>query len=113
MSDRSDVTPPAEVDPISAEQARTLLYAAIRDRLGEHWNDEESGWRMVTGHDYMARLTRGRRNIDFMVDLLGNVTVEEKPIGPAQMQGRLYAWLLLGASMILALLLAYLAGFLS
>ncbi|KXK50996.1 MAG: hypothetical protein UZ13_02089 [Chloroflexi bacterium OLB13] len=49
---------PEPVEPINAEQARSLLYQAIRDRLGEHWDDEETGWRLVTGHDYMARLTR-------------------------------------------------------
>jgi hypothetical protein len=107
----SDDTPQTEIEPISAEQARAILYAAIRARLGEHWDDEERGWRLVTGHDYMARLTRGRRNVDFMVDLLGNVSVEEKAIGAAQAQGRLNAWLLLGASLLLAFLLAYLAGF--
>lgn len=105
-------TPTTEIDPIPAEQAREILYAAIRERLGEHWNDEEKGWRIVTSHDYMARLTRGRWNIDFMVDLLGNVTIQEKPIDAAQIQGRLNAWLLLGASLVLALLLAYVAGFL-
>ena len=104
-------TPQTEIEPISAEDARVRLYAAIRERLGEHWDDEESGWRMVSGHDYMARLTRGSRNVDFMVDLLGNVTIEEKAIGPAQIQGRLNAWLLLGASLMLAMLLAYLSGF--
>lgn len=106
-------TPSSEVEPIPAETARRLLYDAIRERLGEHWNDEESGWRIVSGHDYMARLTRGNRNVDFFVDLLGNVTIEEKPIGPAQIQGRLNAWMLLGASLILALLLAYVSGFLA
>lgn len=109
----ADETSPNEIEPISADAAHALLYAAIRERLGEHWNDEESGWRIVSGHDYMARLTRGNRNVDFMVDLLGNVTIEEKAIGPAQIQGRLNAWLLLGASLLLALLLAYLSGFLA
>ncbi len=104
---------PEPVEPINAEQARSLLYQAIRDRLGEHWDDEETGWRLVTGHDYMARLTRGRRNIDFYVDLLGSVTVEEKPISPAQEQGRFNAWLLLIASLLLAFVIAYLAGFVS
>lgn len=105
--------PSHEIEPIPAEAARAALYAAIRERLGEHWNDEESGWRLVSGHDYMARLTRGSRNIDFMVDLLGSVTIEEKAIGPAQIQGRINAWLLLGASLILAVLLAYFSGFLA
>ncbi|MBK8136005.1 MAG: hypothetical protein IPK52_09210 [Chloroflexi bacterium] len=112
MSTDSPLDSSSEIEPIAPEKAREILYAAIQKRLGEHWNDEESGWRLVTGHDYMARLTRGRRNIDFFVDLLGAVTIEEKAIGPAQVQGRINAWLLLGASLLLALLMGYLSGFL-
>ena len=43
-----DDTPSGEIEPISAEAARALLYSAIRERLGENWNDEESGWRIVS-----------------------------------------------------------------
>jgi hypothetical protein len=98
------------IEPITGKEARALLNAAIRARLGEHWDDEEEGWALVTGHDYMARLTKGRINIDFYVDLLGNVTVEEKSIGPAQESGRLYAWLFLFLSLVIALLIAKIAG---
>ncbi|HRL11451.1 MAG TPA: hypothetical protein PKX07_06205, partial [Aggregatilineales bacterium] len=55
----------AEPDIISPEQARQILEAAITERLGPHWRDEEKGWSLVSGHDYMARLTRGDTNIDF------------------------------------------------
>ncbi len=100
------------VQPISAEQARDILYAAIRERLGDAWDDEEEGWAMISGHDYMARLTRGRKNIDFYVDLLGEVTIEEKDINPGQETGRLLAWMFLVGSFLIALLIARLVGFL-
>jgi hypothetical protein len=77
-----------EIEPIPAEQARVLLEQAIRERLGDDWKDDDSGWTKVTGHDYMARLTKGRVNVDFYVDLLGNVTVETSEINPAQDSGR-------------------------
>lgn len=101
-----------EIEPIPPEEARAILDAAIRTRLGADWEHEEGGWVRVTGHDYMARLTRGRTNLDFYVDLLGNVTVEEKELNAAQYTGRILAWLLLGLSLVIALLIARIAGFL-
>ncbi len=74
-------------EPIPPDQARALLDAAIARRCGPDWQDEDSGWVLVTGHDYMARLSRGSINLDFYVDLLGNVTVEEKALSPAQTGG--------------------------
>lgn len=100
-----------EIEPISGEQARHILETAIRQRLGDTWDDEETGWAMVSGHDFMARLTRGRVNLDFYVDLLGNVTVEEKEIGAAQASGRLMAWLFLLGSLMVAAIIARLAGY--
>jgi hypothetical protein len=99
-----------EIEPIPAAQARQILDNAIREKLGAGWDDEETGWAVVAGHDYMARLTRGRVNMDFYVDLLGNVTVEEKEITPAQEQGRLMAWLLLLGSLIVVFIVARLTG---
>ncbi|MBC7869383.1 MAG: hypothetical protein H7Y09_00980 [Chitinophagaceae bacterium] len=101
-----------EVETISADEARALLSAAIRERLGQDWDDEQDGWAKVTGHDYMVRLTKGRKNVDFYVDLLGNVTIEEKEINSAQDAGRLVAWMLLLASVLIALAMARLAGYL-
>ncbi|MDX1991677.1 MAG: hypothetical protein SF029_04785 [bacterium] len=101
-----------DVQTISAEEARALLAQAIRDKLGDNWDDEQDGWIKVSGHDYMVRLTRGRRNIDFYVDLLGNVTIEEKELNPAQDNGRQIAWLLLLGSVLVALALARVAGYL-
>ncbi len=100
------------IEPISGEQARVILEQAITDRLGPDWRDADSGWTRVTGHDFMARMTQGLINVDFYVDLLGNVTVEEKPLNPAQASGRLIAWMLLGASLAIAFLIARIVGWL-
>jgi hypothetical protein len=99
------------VEPISAEQARAALEAAIRQHLGDNWRDEDSGWDIVTQHDYMARLSRGRVNVDFYVDLLGNVEVKTSEISPVQDSGRLIVWSLLIVSIILALVIARIVGF--
>ncbi len=99
-----------EIETIEPEQARKLLEQAIREQLGEHWDDEETGWVRVTGHDYMARLTRGRKNMDFYVDLLGNVKFEEKELSPVQQQGRLIAWMILLGSLLIAYVVARLTG---
>jgi hypothetical protein len=99
------------VEPISAEEARLLLETAIRARLGEDWDDDQSGWAVVTRHDYMAQLVREGHNVTFYVDLLGNVTVEEHGITPAQERGRLMAWLFLGGSLLTALAIARIADF--
>ncbi|GAB4511876.1 MAG: hypothetical protein OHK0046_10550 [Anaerolineae bacterium] len=101
-----------ELEPISAEQARTILYDAIQTRLGAHWNHPQEGWAIITSHDYMARLNKGRRNIDFYVDLLGNVTIEEKEINPAQENGRLIVLMFLFGSLFIAFILARIAGYL-
>lgn len=100
------------IEPIAPEAARTLLDAAMRERLGADWEDEDSGWQLVTGHDYMARVTRGRINVDFYVDLLGEVTVQESALNPAQDSGRMLAWTLLLLSLAIAFLLARAVGWL-
>lgn len=100
------------IEPIPAEQARLLLERAIRERCGDDWRDEDSAWVYVTGHDYMARLTRGGINLDFYVDLLGEVTVTETPINPAQQVGRMVAIMLLFLSLVIAVLLARAVGWL-
>jgi hypothetical protein len=101
-----------EIEPIPADQARVILERAIRERCGDDWRDEESGWIYVTGHDYMARLTRGRVNLDFYVDLLGEVTVTRSEINSAQDSGRIVAWMLLLLSLGIAYALARAIGWL-
>lgn len=106
----SGAPPPG--DMITPHEARVRLEAAIRARCGEDWDDEDSPWQVVTMHDFMARLTRGRLNVDFYVDLLGVITTEEKPINPAQDSGRLVAWSLLLLSLGIAYLMARAVGWL-
>lgn len=101
-----------EIEPISSDNARAILDDAMKRRLGDDWQDEDSGWQLVTGHDYMARVTRGRLNVDFYVDLLGKVSIEEKEINSAQESGRMLAWIFLFLSLGIAFLLARAVGWL-
>ena len=101
-----------DIEPIPPEQARAILDQAMRERLGDDWEDEESGWILISGHDYMARVTRGRVNVDFYVDLLGKVSVTEKSISPSQESGRLLAWMFLMVSLGIAFLVARAVGWL-
>ncbi len=108
----SEISPEQEPQIISAQEARALLEATIRQKLGDRWDDEESGWIQLTGHDYMARFTRGRNNVDFYVDLTGEVRIEENEINGAQEYGRFLAWGLLFGSLLLAFVIAWAAGYL-
>jgi hypothetical protein len=105
MSDQTTTT----IEPISPAQARQLLEAALIERLGAQWQDE---WTVMSSGDFHARLTRANVNLDIQVDLLGAVQIEERPLNPDQTAGRLVAWAFLGASLIIALLVARLAGYL-
>jgi hypothetical protein len=60
----------------------------------------------------MARLTKDGRSVDFYVDLMGDLTVEEKAVNPGQDMGRLLAGLILLASVLVAVIIAKLAGYL-
>lgn len=100
-----------ELEPIPPKEAQQRLEQAIAERLGNDWDSEDSGWLIVDRTAYQARLTRGKVNLDFYVDLLGDVTVEEKETTLAQESGRLIAWLLLGLSFAIAFLIARIAGF--
>ena len=96
---------PDEIEPISPQQAQQILDAAIRERLGANWDDEDSGWTKVTGHNYMARVTRGSLSLDFYVDLLGSVTVEQTNSASALETGRLMLIILIGLSIVIAFLI--------
>ncbi|MDX2074959.1 MAG: hypothetical protein SFZ02_00890 [bacterium] len=98
---------PDEPQIISPEEARNALDEAIRQKLGDNWQET---WELVSGHDFMSRLTDGKQNIDFYVDLLGQVTIEEKGQDIAHNSGRLVAWLVLGVSLFLAYAIARIAG---
>lgn len=98
---------PEEPAIISPQQARQSLDDAIRRKLGEDWREH---WDIISGHDFMCRLTNGDQNIDFYVDLLGNVTIEEKGQDVTHNAGRIAAWLVLGVSLLLAYTIARIAG---
>lgn len=105
----STIQPP---EPISPETARAILDQAMNDRLGEDWEDEYSGWLLVTANDYMARVTKRGKNVDFLVDLLGNVTIEEKELSDTQSSGRLIVIILLFLAIGIAYLFARAVGWL-
>lgn len=96
--------------PISGEEARDLLNRAIIQHLGERWDDPEIGWAVISRHDFMARLTNGRRVMDFYVDLLGEVRVEEKSPSTED-RGRIIAALMAVIIIMAALILARAMGF--
>lgn len=97
-------------EPITSAQARAAIQAAIVARLGEGWDDERTGWLVVYRSDWLVRLNRGSVNLDFQCDLLGEVTVTEQAANPLQLSGRLVAWMVLGASLLVALTIAYVVG---
>jgi hypothetical protein len=101
-----------EIEPIPAQEARTILETAIEERLGTDWKNDPDGWVMTSGHDYMARFTKGNKSIDFQVDLLGKISIEEKEAGPEMNTGQLMAWMFLIGSLLVALIIARIAGFL-
>lgn len=99
MSDSPDIFP--------AEQARENLKQAIADKLGPDWDDPQNGWVITSNHDYMARLNKGRVNVDFYVDYFsGEVRVEANEISSGQDAGRVFAWVLLGLAAVLVIVLA-------
>jgi len=99
-----------DFEPIAPHLARERIMQTIVEKLGENWDDEDTGWMMVHNSDYLIRITQGATNIDFHCDLLGNVSVEEKPISPLQASGRLMAWAVLIASLFVAFTIASVSG---
>jgi hypothetical protein len=95
-----------DFDPIPPKEAQQRLEQAIVERLGEDWDSEDSGWLIADRTAYQARLTKGKVNLDFYVDLLGDVIVEERPTSVVQESGRWIAWMLLALSLAIALTIA-------
>jgi len=107
----NDTPPPntnEEIEPIPPAEARAILDAAISARLGAEW--EYDGWIIADRGAYNARLSRGKINVDFYVDLLGEVTVAESNINPAQEYGRALAISFIVGSLLVAVVLARIAG---
>lgn len=101
------MTSSQEPDIFPAEQARDVLKAAIADKLGDNWDDPQHGWVVVSNHDYMARLNKGRVNVDFYVDYFdGSVRTETSEINSGQDVGRIFAWVLIALVAVITLVLA-------
>jgi hypothetical protein len=108
----TDTNQASDIQIISPAEARAALEAAIIEWLGEGWQTQVDGWVVVDRGDFHARLNRGRVNLDFYVDLLGAVRIEESGIDAAQEYGRILALMFLAGSILAAILIAYIAGYL-
>jgi hypothetical protein len=88
---------------IEPEQAATLLAPYLRQR-------EAEGWIILVQHDYMAQLTRGKRNLYIEVDLLGQVSEHESDLHPTQESGQLVAIVLLLVIFLFVLVVVTILG---
>jgi hypothetical protein len=94
-----------EIEPISPAEAEKILEQALQPYLADDW-------RILDRGPYAARLTRAMRNLDVRIDLLGQVEIEESSLTPLQDSGRLMAWMLLLAALLVMLALAAALGIL-
>jgi hypothetical protein len=92
-----------EVEPIAPEAAAALLDGAIQPYL-------DDGWHILDRSAYAVRLTRGMRNLDVRVDLLGQIEKQESGLTPLQDSGRLMAWMLLLAMLLVVMAVATVLG---
>jgi hypothetical protein len=97
--------PEPEIEPIAPQEAEALLKQAVEPYLAE-------GWRVIDRSAYLMRLTRGKRNLDIRVDLLGQIEKQEMDLTPLQDSGRLMAWILLLTALMVALALSAALGIL-
>jgi hypothetical protein len=93
----------SEIEPIQPEEAAAVMEQALQPYL-------DDGWLVLHQSPYIARLTREGRNLEIRVDLLGKVIVDEVALSPLQDSGRLIAWVLLLASLLVVLVLATVLG---
>jgi hypothetical protein len=99
------MTDQQEPQMLPPEDAKDILENAIADKLGDDWENDK--WVVVTNTAYMARLNKGRVNVDFYVDYFsGDVTVETSEVDLGQETGKLFAWMMLGLFAVITLLLA-------
>lgn len=95
--------PPDEIEPISPDDAAAILEQVLEPYLADDWH-------VLHRDAYSARITKGTRNLDIQVDLLGQVDTHESPLTPLQDSGRLMAWVLLWAMLLVALALGSALG---
>lgn len=102
--------PQEEIEPASPEEQRIAIEAAILERLGDNWKRE---WITVHNANDLVRLNQGDINLDFQADLLAKVDIIEREASPVQLSGRSIAWVILAASIGVALTIAAIAGVLN
>lgn len=89
-----------DIEIVTPEQAETILRPEVEQLM-------EEGWRIVSKPLYGVRLEKEREILDLRVDLLGNIERETKlSLFTAADTGRLIAWVLLLASLLVTLALA-------
>ena len=94
-----------EIEPIQPAEAQEILEKALVPYL-------EDEWKVIDRGPFAARLTRDTRNLDVRIGVLGEVTTEESDLTPLQDTGRLVAWALLIAALMVALALSSALGIL-
>ncbi|MCD4685047.1 MAG: hypothetical protein K8S97_03820 [Anaerolineae bacterium] len=92
-----------EIEPLSPEDATVILEQALEPYLTDKWHT-------LYRDAYSARITKSKRNLDIRVDLLGQVETQESELTPLQESGRLIAWMLLWAMLLVALTLGSALG---
>lgn len=101
-----------EPQVIPAEDAKARLRQAIAAELGDDWEADNSKWVVVSNTDYMARLNKGRINVDFYVNYFdGEVTVKTSEVHAGVDTGKIFAWMLLGLFTVIILLTARILGY--
>ncbi len=101
----SDSTEQPEIEPVGIAEAEKIMEEALQPYLADDW-------RIIDRGPYAARLTRGMRNLDVRIDLLGQVETEESGLTPLQDSGRLMAWMVLLAALLVVLALSAALGIL-
>ena len=91
--------PQDDVQIVEPDEAAAILEPVVAEL-------EADGWVVIVQHDYMARLTRGRRNVDLEVTLLGELLREETSLSLVQESGQMVAILLVLMLILLALAFA-------
>ena len=95
-----------EVEIVTPEQAEDLLRPEVEKLVKE-------GWRIVSKPLYGVRFVKEHDILDLRVDLLGNIERETKlSLFTGADTGRLIAWVLLLASILVTLALASALGIL-
>jgi hypothetical protein len=102
--------PQEEIKTASPQEQRAAIDAAMLERLGENWRRD---WIVVHDSNELVRVNKDKINLDFQADLLAQVEIIEREASPLQLDGYLIGWIVLIASLAVALTIAAIAGLLN